>query len=104
MSSNNTNQKSEAGLRNGAISLASGIMSIILILTRGIFVSCLLTAPLFAIPGLFFGTAGLKSTGKGKYFTITGIALCLLAWVVSLYILLTDDIYPFYFSNMLLQP
>ena len=96
MNSNQNNKKSETGLRDGAISLALGIISMILALACGAWIPMLLASPLLALVGLFFGAMGLKSTGKRKYLAAAGIVMCSLALVVSLYLLFAGGLYCFF--------
>jgi len=97
MRNDRTSQKSEAGLRNSAISLAFGTVSLIFAIcwigSIGPWIRILLASPLFALVGLFFGAIGLKSTGKGKYLAVAGIVVCSLALVASFYLLFTGGLY-----------
>ncbi len=97
MCSNRTSQKSKAGLRNGAISLTLGVVSMILVLSGlfldGSWLRIILASPPLAIVGLLFGAIGLKSTGKGKCLAVAGIVVCSLALVASLILLFTGGWY-----------
>lgn len=87
MANNRSNQKSEAGLRNSAISLTLGISSIIfaIILPRLIWMLLLVAAAPVALIGLFFGGIGLNSTGKWRPLAVIAVVVCFLALVVSIY-------------------
>ncbi len=90
-------QKDVGGLRNSAISLAFGTVSLIFAIcwigSIGPWIRILLASPLFALVGLFFGAIGLKSTGKGKYLAVAVIVVCSLALVASLILLFTGGLY-----------
>jgi hypothetical protein len=73
MCSNRTSQKSKAGLRNGAISLTLGIVSIIFaisIISRTIWGLLFVAAAPVALIGLFFGGIGLNS--RGRQYVVAG--------------------------------
>jgi hypothetical protein len=99
MRNNRTSHQSDTGLRDGAISLALGIVSMILSLSVilywavGPWLRMLLAPPPLSIIGLFFGVIGLKSTGKGKYLAVVGIVTSLFALFSSLILLFTGGWY-----------
>lgn len=99
MGNNRTNYKSETVIRNGAISLSLGIVSLILALSVilywvvGPWLRLLLAPPPLALIGLFFGARGLKSTGTGKHLAVAGVIMSLLALASSLILLFTGGWY-----------
>ena len=98
MHNSESKQKDVAGLRNGAISLILGIISIVLpyiiVIWTGtgisygsalVFLLGMIVAGICAIFGLIFGIKGLKSTRRK--LAIVGIAVCavsLLLWTWDL--------------------
>ena len=79
-------QEPEAGLRNSVISLALGIISMLLALAFPFYLwlPMLFASPLLPLVGLFFGVRGLKSKAKRKYLAVAGIVVCFLgfSWLV----------------------
>jgi hypothetical protein len=96
MANNRSNPKSEMGLRNVAISLILGIISIVLpfiLIGYGVnyvpgrvFLLVMFVAGICAIFGLNFGIKGLKSIRRK--LAIVGIAVCVISLLFWMYLLL----------------
>jgi len=87
MANNRSNHKSEMGLRNGAISLTSGIVSMLFVILGGLIGGRLIVAAApMALIGLFFGGIGLNSTSKWRALSVTAVVVCFFALVINIFI------------------
>jgi hypothetical protein len=85
MSNSEAKQKDVAGLRNGAICLALGIVSILCVVFSGLLWDLLIVAAApVALIGLFFGGIGLNSKGKWRALAISGVIVCFLVLIFAI--------------------